>query len=226
MREATLIFVFAAATLPGFAQAVGSDIEMWNEVDLMTHVLPHTTLTVPFVLRDSFTLANPQLAGIGPIFDVTIARHVTGTIGYLYVAVPNTGPGFNANVPLGAVTLHKEARGINFADRNRAECLFGIPGKPVRYRNKLVIEAPKLDHNWRPYVSDEVFYDFSQSLWSQNRFQIGAVHSFSDVFRLNLFYLERDAHRSNPTASHAIGLAAEVHVGRGRLRRGLPNEEN
>jgi hypothetical protein len=218
--------MFLAAALPCLAQAVGQDVEMWNEVDIISPFFHHSTLTVPLVLRDSFELSNPQLGGVGPILDIPLGRHLTATVGYLYVGVPHIGPGFNANVPLGAVTVHQSFKGFEFADRNRAECLFGIPEKPIRYRNKLVIEAPKIEATWRPYLSDEAFYDFSQALWSQNRLQAGVVHSLSRTLRINLFYLERDEHRLDPTATHALGVALEIHLERGVRRRGVPNEEN
>lgn len=226
MGRLLLALGMIAASWPCFAQSAGSDVEMWNEVDVISKFLPRSTLTVPLVLRNSFDLPNPQLGGVGPIVDVRVSKHFTATIGYLYVGVPHAGPGFNANVPLGAITFHQGISGFEFADRNRAECLFGIPDKPIRYRNKLVIEAPKFTPKWRSYISDEAFYDFSQSRWSQNRLQVGIVHPLSQKIRVNVFYLERDQHHSAPTATHAIGVALEIHLEKGTHRRGVPNEEN
>ena len=129
------------------------DAEFWNEIDVSGHVTPKTTLTVPIVLRDSFSLTNPQLFGIGPLADFALTRRLSLTAGYLFVSLPNTGAGYYANVPLAAITLKGRLARVEASDRNRAEVLFGIPKRPIRYRNKLALDLPFDSRRWQ-FVHD------------------------------------------------------------------------
>ena len=146
--------------------------------------------------------------------------------GYLFVALPQTGPAYDVHVPLAAVTIREDFGRFRLQDRNRAERLIGIPHSPVRYRNKLVMDLPSPSERWLPFMSDEVFYDFSQSLWSQNRLQAGLGRQMNKQLRLDVFYLERDAHKSHPSATHAIGLTLEVRLTAKTHRKGISHEEN
>jgi hypothetical protein len=186
------------------------DTEFWNEADLSGHVAPRITLTVPVVLRDSFSLPNPQLFGIGPLVDFAITRRLSLTSGYLFVSLPNTGAGYYANVPLAAITVKGRVARVEASDRNRAEVLFGIPQRPIRYRNKLALDLPFDSRWWQLFMTDEAFYDFSRSAWSQNRFQVGVGRALSRKVRLDLFYMERNVKQSNPPASHIIGMTLEI----------------
>jgi Protein of unknown function (DUF2490) len=208
------------------AQAASTDGEMWNEIDVSAPLSGRATLTVPLVLRASFQLPNPQLAGLGPIVDVAVQKHLTLTAGYLFVVLPNSGRGYDVDVPLVAVTFREEIGHLRLQDRNRVEGLFGIPKSPIRYRNKLVVDLPSFSEEWLPFVSDEVFYDCSQSLWSQNRFQAGLGRQINEQVRLDMFYLERDAHKSLPSATHAVGISLELRLTAKTRRKGVSHEEN
>ena len=224
-----LLLLLLASLSPSAAfssQAASSDIEMWNEVDISAKLTERATLTVPFVIRDSFTLPDPQLGGFGPVLDFELEKHVTVTAGYLYVRLPHTGPGFTANVPLAAVTLRQALGAFRLQDRNRAEGLIGIPNNPIRYRNKLILDLSSPNARWLPFISDEVFYDFSQSRWTQNRFQVGIGRQLSNQLRLDGFYLERSVHKTDPTATHALGVTLEVRLTPGTRRKGVSHEEN
>jgi hypothetical protein len=202
------------------------DTEFWDEMDISVGLSAKTTLTIPLVVRTSVSLADPQLYGFGPFFDVALTKHLTATAGYLFVALPRTGVGYKANVPLAAITLRGLVGRLQVSDRNRAEGLIGIPRDPIRYRNKLVLSLPLAQGKWLPFLSDEAFYDFSQAAWSQNRFQVGIGREIQERLRLDVFYLERNVRQSRPTATHAIGTTLELKLTRAAKRRGLPHEEN
>ncbi len=223
---AILWAAFVSMALPLAAQMANSDVEMWNEVDVSGPLTSRATLTVPLVIRNSFSLPNPQLAGLGPVVDVGLTQNITVTGGYLFVALPRIGPGFYVHVPLAAVTVRTRFHGVELADRSRAEGLVGIPNDPIRYRNRLVIQLPSHSEQWLAFLTDEVFYDFSQNLWSQNRFQAGIGRQISKQVRADVFYLNRNVHHTSPTTTHAIGVTLEVHLTRQTRRRGVPNEEN
>lgn len=210
-----------------FGQAhPGPDVELWNEIDLSSPIAHRVALTVPVVVRDSTSLADPQLLGVGPLVDFAVLRHVTITGGYLFASLPNTGTGYRVNVPLAAVTLRAKLARLEMSDRSRAEGLIGVPHDPIRYRNKLVLDAPFDSGRWRPFLSDEAFYDFSKSAWSQNRFQAGLGRELSPRLRLDVFYMERNARQGNPTASHIIGTTLQIKFVRETRRESVPHEEN
>jgi hypothetical protein len=178
----------------------------------MAELTARLNLTVPMVVRKSFTLPNPQLAGLGPIFDVSITKFMSLTGGYLFVTLPKTGPGYNVHVPLAAITLRHNARRIHLSDRNRAEKLIGLLHSPVRYRNKLAVELPLPARRYAPFVTDEVFYDFSQSAWTQNRLEAGVAFRLNRLLQLDTYYLERSAHKTRPSSIHSLGLTLEIRI--------------
>jgi hypothetical protein len=162
------------------------------------------------VARNSFSLADPQLAGGGAILDFRVNQYVGVSGGYLFVSLPNTGKGYNVNVPLAAATVHSSVRRFRFSDRNRFEKLYGLPGSPVRYRNKITVDMPLASGRWTPFLSNETFYDFSQRAWTQNRFQIGIGRRLTPVLKLDIYFLERSDLRVSNNNVHAIGLALEI----------------
>ena len=206
--------------------AVAPDTEFWDEIDLAARLSTKFTLTLPLVLRNSVTLPDPQLYGVGPLLDFAALKHVTLTAGYLFVGLPRTGAGYRVHVPLAAVTLHAGYRRLLLSDRSRAEGLIGIPQDPIRYRNKLVLDLPLADGRWQPFLSNEAIYDFAKSAWTQNRFQAGVGRQMGPRLRLDVFYLERNARRSNPPATHAIGTTLSIRFTRTSHHEGQPHEQN
>jgi hypothetical protein len=183
---------------------------MWSEADLSAALTDRLNLTIPLVARNSFSLADPQLAGGGPILDFRVNQYVGLSGGYLFVSLPNTGKGYNVNVPLASATVHSSIKRVRFSDRNRFEKLFGLPGSPARYRNKVTIDLPLASGRWTPFLSNEIFYDFSQRAWTQNRFQIGIGRRLTPTLKLDTYFLERSDLRVSNNNVHAIGLTLEV----------------
>ncbi len=177
-------------------------------------------------MRDSFSLSNPQLDG-GPIFDFALSKSVMVTAGYLFVSLPNAGHGYNVNVPLGAITfVHKLGR-VRIADRNRAEYLSGFVANPIRYRNKLSVDFPLgVNGYWTPFISEEVFYDFSKSAWSQSRLQVGIGRRFSPALRLDTYFLQRSNLLASAGSSHVIGVTLEVSLGQRPKEEGAQHGKN
>ena len=200
------------------------DIEGWNELDLSAALRHRVTVTVPVVLRNSASLSDPELFGVGPIFDFSVLRHVTVTGGYLFVKLPNIGSGYTVHVPLAAVTFNQKFGRLQASDRNRAEGLIGIPKNPIRYRNKLTLDLPLRSGRWEPFVTDEAVYDFSKSFWSQNRFQAGIGREIGPRLRLDVYYMERNLHLSNPTANHVLATTLQIKFDRLTRKEGSAHE--
>jgi hypothetical protein len=214
MRRPALVCLFVGVNVQALQaqRTSGQDWQMWNEVDVAARLAPGVSLTVPLVIRDSFHLSNPQLAGAGPIFDFDFGSHLTLTGGYLFVALPVTGPGYSVHVPLAAVTARASRGRFRFSERNRAEGLIGLPGSPIRYRNKVSIEMALAEGRWVPFLNDEAFYDFSKSAWTQNRLQAGLTRRLSPALALSAFFLERSSAKTDPTSTHAVGVSLAIRL--------------
>jgi hypothetical protein len=197
-------FSVFAATVPR------SDFEVWPEIDLTAAIGRDMNVTVPFVARASNAFTSPQLYGLGPLVDWNVEQRVTLTAGYLYVSLPHTGPGFSAHVPLAAITLNGRLGKFSISDRNRGERLYGIPGNPFRYRNKVSIEHSLIDGRLNGYVSEETFYDTGQSAWSQIRVEAGVGAMVSPRVRVDCYYLRRGVRRSLPAATNGLGITLRL----------------
>ena len=81
MRSGKRLLLLAGLGMLTASWANADDIEMWNEVDISGRLTERLTLTVPLVVRDSFSLSNPQLDGGGPIFDFALSKSVIGDRG-------------------------------------------------------------------------------------------------------------------------------------------------
>jgi hypothetical protein len=200
--------------LCGVARA--SDTQLWTEVDLLASLGSRIQVTVPWVMRSSFALANPQLAAGGVLADFSVSKWLSVSGGYLAVGLPHTGSGYVSNIPLAAVTVKHRLGPLQLSDRNRVEKLYGLPLAPVRYRNKVAVSIPLAGGRWIPFASNETFYDFSKSAWSQNRFQVGLGRQLSERVRLDAFFLERTDLRVSGDNIHAIGLTLALNLNRSK----------
>jgi hypothetical protein len=192
--------------------APASDFEVWSEIDFSAQFGERLSVLFPLVARTSAQLANPQFAAAGALVSWRWMQHVDLTGGYLVVSLPHAGPGFTVQAPLAAVAFSQKIGWVRVSDRNRAERLIGVPGDPLRYRNRFVLEVPTPADAWRIFAADEVFYDFTAAAWTQNRFQVGAARSLTRKTGLEVYYLERSLRHSTPGSTHALGLALEIRL--------------
>jgi hypothetical protein len=177
------------------------------------------------VIRNSFGLANPQLGGVGCIVDISVTKDLTLTAGYLFVGLPNTGKGYESSIPLAAITVRHKLGRFDVSDRNRAEELFGLPNSPIRYRNKVSVDVPFASGRWTPFVTNEIFYDFSKSAWTQDRLQLGVGLRINPQVKLNTFFLLRGDLLLKANDVHALGLMLEWSL-TGRKAKGAEHGEN
>jgi hypothetical protein len=205
--------------------ARAADSQIWSEVDLLASPTSGLRFTFPLVMRNSFDLPNPQLGGAGCIADVSVTKDLTLTAGYLFVGLPNTGKGYESNIPLAAITIRHKLGHFEASDRNRAEKLFGLSNSPIRYRNKLSVDLPLASGRWTPFVTNEIFYDFSQAAWTQDRLQIGVGLRLNTRLRLNSFFLLRSDLQVKANDVHALGLMLEWSL-TGKKAKGAEHGEN
>jgi hypothetical protein len=206
----TLLVLVLVTSLTRDASAANS--QLLSEVDLLASPTSGLRFTFPLVMRNSFDLANPQLGGVGCIVDFSVMKDLTLTAGYLFVGLPNTGKGYESNIPLAAITIRHKLGRFEVSDRNRAEKLFGLPKSPIRYRNKVSFDVHSASDRWTPFVTNEIFYDFSQSAWTQDRLQLGIGLRLNPHVKLNTFFLLRSDLITKANDVHALGLMLEVNL--------------
>ena len=191
--------------------AAASDVEVWSELDLTRSINDRVSILVPTLIRSSAQLGNPQLFATGATVDFNVGRYLTLTGGYLFGDLPEIGPGFQAHLPLFAATARYKIKRLTIADRNRVEKLYGIPGDPVRYRNRLALDLA-LRRSWHLFLMDEALRDVSAGIWNENRFEAGAGRKLTNRTALDVYYLLRDARHFSPSETHAIGVTLRLQL--------------
>ncbi len=203
MRSAAVLFwLLFPATL-----TKAQDFQIWNEVDL-TATWGKIDFLMPLLTRIDTSLPNPQLAATGIIADLTLAKHLTVTGGYLFADLPQRS--LLVHIPLIALSTGFQAGRFTIADRNRFEKLIGYPTSPVRYRNRVGLDREFGAHNrWHLFVNDEIFFNLSASRWNQNRFQAGGGARLNRRLFLDIYYLQRNAAAGAPEA-RVLGTTLRV----------------
>jgi hypothetical protein len=209
MRSAVtaLILLGFVAACRGSAQ-VKADVEFWSELDVSAKLSDSIALTMFGLDRSSLQLANPQLGGVGVVADFRANNLLTFSLGYIYAGLPNIGKGFTVDAPLAAVSLGQAFGRWSIRERSRVERLYGVPGDPYRYREKVDISYAVLPR-FHLFANDEVFYQFGIDRWNQNRAQVGFNRVINEAVSVDLFYLQRNT-ASEP--KNTKGLGATVHL--------------
>jgi len=200
--------------------AVGQDFQNWNEVDL-TASWKKVDFLAPLVARTDPSKHNPQFAATGVVALLPLARHFQFVGGYLFADLPHSSQ--VAHVPVVAVAASLTAKHLKVVEQNRFEKLFDYGSEPVRYRNLLLADVSIGHGQWHSFVSDEIFFNLSNSTWNQNRFQAGAGRRLSPRLRLDLYYLQRNA-SGGAAPAHVLGTILTVRMpNRSSLRPSAQN---
>jgi len=188
--------------------AAAQNVQLWDEVDVATSWRT-LALTVPVVLRTDTKLPNPQLVAGGLLADIQLPHDVTLTGGYLVAELPQRAD-LLAQIPLVAAAKTFHVGELILNDRNRLERLDGFGTSPFRYRNRLLLDSPLgAGRRWHMFGDDEVFFDFSQSAWTQNRFRVGAGVRMNSHTFLDAYYLLRSVRGGLPS-TQVIGTTFRV----------------
>ena len=139
----------------------------------------YTDISVPVKLNDYLTLA-PAVRQIhtlrGGVWRDDLMPHLT----------------LSSKTPLGPVVLKNRMRLVR-TDKDDSDV------DPVQYRHRLDVVSAEGWTSWKlkPYVADEVFYDFTDRDLNQNRAYVGLL--FSPVHRLSfdLYVMREDTKKAN-----------------------------
>ena len=83
-----------------------------------------------------------------------------------------------------------------------------------RYRNRLQFEWPLNlgDFQFRAFIADEVFYDWSVRAWNRNRFFAGVSRHLNSALTLDIFYAKQNGKDSLPRDLNVIGATFRVKL--------------
>ncbi len=178
------------------------DVQFWNDTSL---AIPFNK-KVDFVIqgtvriRSNFESAVDGRWGFGWVFKVN--RYLSFNPFYFHreAKPPNGKPEREERLTLGA-TLRYPVKKFTLIERNGFERRWREPQVDAwRYRMRLQIEHPFAIRKakFTGYVSDEVFYDWSQHDWVRNRFGLGASHVFNKHFTLDLYLMRQNDGQTRP----------------------------
>ncbi len=87
-------------------------------------------------------------------------------------------------------------------------------GNSNRYRNRLQLEWPMklVDFQFRGFVANEIFYDWSVRAWNRNRFFAGISRSLNTKLTLDLFYMKQNARHLLPRDLNVVGATFRVKL--------------
>jgi hypothetical protein len=191
------------------------DGQFWSELDATHAICTELSATAIVTTRLGNDLPNPTLSAGGLQIDYLFGSWIASATGY-YVSVRNVETGARATVwlPAAALTYESKVGRLTLSDRNRVEQLDGLPGSPVRYRNRAGAYW-HLSDNTRltdGFITDEVFYDFSRSSWTRNRAQAGfQLHLKADA-RLQVFYMRQNSSFGTPGRLNVLGLVLQIAI--------------
>jgi hypothetical protein len=212
------LFAAAVAVLlpPGtFAAVPSMDSQLWSELDATHAISADLSATGIFTTRLGNGLPNPTLTAGGIQIDYRIGAWTSSVTGY-YVSVRNAQSGARTGIwlPAAALTYEIGFGPVALSDRNRVEQLEGLPGSPMRYRNRASADwqLPGEHALTDLFVADEVFYDFSRDRWTRNRAQAGVQFRLTENTRLQTFYMRQNNTYGAPDRLNVLGMTVQIDI--------------
>ncbi|MBA3442737.1 MAG: DUF2490 domain-containing protein [Pyrinomonadaceae bacterium] len=185
LRLGALILVCASAGLAQSRQpAPQGDTQIRPEVQITMPLNKSADLflsTQVHLGRRVTDFVEERLA-VGFAFKVN--NYLTLAPFYFYVATQPTPDrrNYENRLNFAATVRAPPLKRFLFTDRNLFERRWRDPVNSTRYRNRLLAEHPINigDKQFRVFVSDEVFYDWSSKAWTRNRIAAGISRAFNN----------------------------------------------
>jgi hypothetical protein len=218
--DALVLRLFAAAVVvpcsfSTFAAVPSTDNQLWSELDATHPISAALSVTGIFTARLGNDLPNPTLTAGGLQIDYRMATWTGSVTGY-YVSVRSAQNGARKGICLPAAAL---SYGTGFglvalSDRNRLEQLEGLPGSPMRYRNRASADwhLPGEHALTDIFLADELFYDLSRGRWTRNRVQAGVQFLLVANTRLQAFYMRQNSSYGAPERLNVLGVTVQVDI--------------
>lgn len=215
-----LLIVFALAGASAtFSQSV---FQSWNEVQLIVPLVRSKDSDGKNINRVTATFSGIARFGrkdvelvdgrTGVMLDFRVNKHLSFLSGVLYRKdeLTKNAPHNETRLDLGvnfSTTLNK----FSIRDRNLFERRFRNGRADTSlYRNRLQISHPiKRDGKvlFSPFISEEVYYDITNSAWVQNEFYAGISRSLNKRTVLDIAYIRND---SKPVNVNGLSLSLKI----------------
>jgi hypothetical protein len=209
LLTASLLSATVSTSVQSQTRVPKADTESWNDVQFFVPLSRKVDLLVQGTLRIGGNLTTPVDERWGFGFNYKVWKYVTLNELYFHREgkPPNGRQESEDRLTFGA-TMRVPVKKFTLIDRNWFERRWRAPQVDAwRYRNRLQLEHPfKIRKaTFTGYVSDEVFYDWTQHDWVRNRFIVGAYHAFNKHFTLDLYLMRQNDGRTRPGDLNVIG---------------------
>jgi hypothetical protein len=198
-----------------FAATPSVDSQLWTELDATHPLTADLSATGIVTTRLGNDLPNPTLTAGGLQIDYRVGSWTASATGY-YVSIRNAQSGTRTEIwlPATALTYEFSIGPLALSDRNRVEQLEGLPGSPLRYRNRAGADwrLPGRQALTDIFVVDEVFYDFSRDRWTRNRAEAGFQFRLAANTRLQTFYMLQHNIYGAPERLNVLGLTLQLDI--------------
>ena len=197
------------------APAPVTDLQTWNELDLLTRVTPSVDVTWIGRVRLSEELPNPARVVFGTDWNFSLNNIWVVTPSWYYETY-RTASGSTAyrRSPIFAVTPTVSFGNWSVSDRNRVGMRIDsrVEGSSWFYRNRL-----RIDYHASVMPSffawDEVFYFSQYDGWTRNRVAVGGQEVFAERFTAQLYYQREDNVAGNqPHCINMVALVLEIRL--------------
>ena len=211
-----LLCATSQSTAPAQTKVPKADTQSWTDVQLAIPLSKTVDFTVQGTLRIGGNLTTPVDGrwGFGTVFKLNKYLSVNSFYFHREARPPNGKPEREERLTLGAI-VRFPVKKFTLIERNWVERRWRAPQVDAwRYRNRIQIEHPfQISRaKFTGYVSDEVFYDWSQHDWVRNRFSFGANHAFNKHFTLDLYLMRQNDGRTRPGDINVIGTGLRFRL--------------
>ena len=217
-----LFFISAKAqTLPD------SDFQVWNETTLVVPVVKERDKSgkesdrLSLIFLGAIRLGQNRLypaelrAGAG--FDLKLTKYWSFSPTYIYRrGEPIRDRKEYEHRLRFDLTVGEKWKHFSIKDRSRIEYrIRNSRADSVRYRNKFTFAFPvrhKDQEIFSPYVSDEVYYDFTAKEFTTNEISVGISRKLSKNVSTDIFWLRRDFSSGQIRFLNAVGANLKIRI--------------
>lgn len=215
-----LALLFFSASVFSQSPPINDDFQIWNDTSVVFPLLKskdkkgkefdRLTFSINGTLRLGRNASRLVDKRIGFGLSYRLNKYLTFAPDYLYrsgLSVRNINQ-YEHRVRF-AVTPENKWKRFSLADRNQIEYrIRNSRDDTVFYRNRLRFDYPikkNAKEIFDPFVSDEIFYDFSEKKLTRDQLFAGINKKFNKNFAAEFYYLFlRD--RSSPKTINGIGI--------------------
>ena len=157
-------------------------------------------------------ISRPHLVNIDPSKE---HAYVIG-VGYEYLDTQGSAsPKYENRLKAEATGRHRPSGALLIEDRNRFEFRWVNGAYSSRYRNRLRVEVD-VRHNafrYTPYLSAEVFYDWSKDSWNEAQYSIGIQWPYRRTWVLDTYYLRQNCTTCDTEHLNVAGVSLKFFLG-------------